>query len=130
MAPCLARRGAIFELGLCFSIRPPLHKPDRFPKGLADRNDKIAQLVALCQVVPGHRWLLHDLEALEPQQVLQENRSLAAQYTLADSGGAHRQSSSSPRQPDPLVASSINLLQWWLDQSMPYPAERMGQICQ
>ncbi len=29
-----------------------------------------------------------------------------------------------------LVASSIHLIQWWLDHSMPYPGERMGQIYQ
>ena len=29
-----------------------------------------------------------------------------------------------------LVASSINLIQWWLDHSMPYPAEHMGEIYQ
>ena len=27
-----------------------------------------------------------------------------------------------------LVASSINLIQWWLDHAQPYPPERMGEI--
>ncbi len=27
-----------------------------------------------------------------------------------------------------LVASSVALIQWWLDHEMPYPPERMGQI--
>lgn len=27
-----------------------------------------------------------------------------------------------------LVAASINLIQWWLDQGMPYPPQRMGEI--
>ena len=27
-----------------------------------------------------------------------------------------------------IVASSISLIQWWLDHQMPYPPERMGVI--
>ncbi|HZU03313.1 MAG TPA: TetR/AcrR family transcriptional regulator [Ktedonobacteraceae bacterium] len=27
-----------------------------------------------------------------------------------------------------IVTSSISLIQWWLDQQMPYPPERMGRI--
>jgi len=27
-----------------------------------------------------------------------------------------------------IVTSSISLIQWWLDNQMPYPPERMGVI--
>jgi AcrR family transcriptional regulator len=50
------------------------------------------------------------------QRVLQENAPLLGSAVPVEIAANH------------LVASSISLIQWWLEHEMPYPPERMGIV--
>jgi AcrR family transcriptional regulator len=77
------------------------------------------------------------LSSQGPAALLKPIRESSMQQMMARQA-AQRSSQSSSTMPEQIVpveilanhlaAASLALIQWWLEQDMPYPPERMGQI--
>lgn len=65
---------------------------------------------------PGAGLLMQRIIEAGSQQALLENQTLQEPEVPGEVAAYH------------LVSSSIALICWWLEQKMPYPPERMGQI--
>ncbi|HEY7835381.1 MAG TPA: TetR/AcrR family transcriptional regulator [Ktedonobacterales bacterium] len=74
---------------------------------------------AVCRVLlssPGSAALVRHMIETGTRGVLEENAPLASGAVPPEVAAHH------------LVASSIALIEWWLEHDLPYPPERMGSI--
>ena len=79
----------------------------------------VREHLAVCRVLlgsPGSAALLRQMIATGTRGVLEGNTPRPESPIPAEVAAHH------------LVASSIALVQWWLDHDLPYPPERMGAI--